>query len=99
MMEQFTDKEIFDEFIKRFDLAKEIELGGEVETDWVSLKDIEDVCLGKMGFTFNERGQFIDDLAAVKLETPYQIEEEIYSMDYDSLISLLGEIVERLKSE
>lgn len=98
MMEQFTDKEIFDEFVKRFDLAKETELG-EVETDWVSLKDIEDVCLGKMGFTFNERGQFIDDLAAVKLETPYQVEEEIYSMDYDSLINLLGEIVERLKSE
>lgn len=98
MMEQFTDKEIFDELVKRFDLTREIELG-EVETDWVSLKDIEKVCLGKMGFTFNEKGQFIDDLAAVKLETPYQVEEEIYSMDYDSLISLLGEIVERLKND
>lgn len=103
MMEQFTDKEIFDEFVKRFDLTKEPDennLLGKVETEWISLKNIEDVYLGKIGFTFNERGQFIDDLPIDKLATSHkvEVEDEIYSMDYDSLIDTLGEIVDKLRN-
>lgn len=101
MMEQFTDKEIFNEFVKRFDLTRESDKNnflGKVETEWISLKNIEDIHLGKMGFVFNEKGQFIDDLPIVKLESPYKSEEEVCSMDYDTLIYTLGEIADRLRN-
>jgi len=100
MMEQFTDKEIFDEFVKRFNLEKESteKVFYNIFADRILLTDADESYLGNMRFTFNERGQFIDDLPIVNLETPYQVEEEIYSMNYDALISLLGEIVERLKN-
>lgn len=102
MMEQFTDKEIFDEFVKRFNLEKESteKVFCNIFADKIVLTDGDENYLGNMRFTFNERGQFIDDLPVTSFVTvPYNIDDEIYSMDYDSLISLLGEIVEKLKSE
>lgn len=97
MTEQFTDKEILDEFIRRFDFTCET-----AEDDYrhkqISLRDCDGVYLGNITFAFNKKGQFINDLPIVKLEAPHRIEDEIYSMDYDSLIYTLGEIVDKLRN-
>lgn len=96
-MEQFTDKEILDEFIKRFDFTCET-AEDDYQHEQISLRDCDGVYLGNITFTFNKKGQFIDDLPIVKLEAPHHIEDEIYSMDYDSLIYTLGEIVDKLRN-
>lgn len=96
-MEQFTDKEILDEFIKRFDFTRET-ADDDYQREQISLRDFDGVYLGHIAFNFNKKGQFIDDLPFVKLETPYKIEDEIYSMDYDTLIYTLGEIVNKLSN-
>lgn len=69
MMEQFTDKEIFDEFVKRFNLEKESteKIFCNIFVDRILLTDVDENYLGKVSFTFNERGQFIDDLPTVNL--------------------------------
>lgn len=97
MMEQFTDKEILDEFIKRFDFTRET-TEDDCQHEQMSLRDCDGVYLGNISFTFNKKGRFIDDLPFVKLETPYKIEDEIYSMDYDTLIYILREIVNKLSN-
>ena len=96
-MEQFTDKEILDEFIKRFGFTRETS-EDDCQREQISLRDFDGVYLGHIAFNFNKNGQFIDDAPDVKLETPYKIEDEIYSMDYDTLIYTLGEIVNKLSN-
>lgn len=95
-MEQFTDKEILDEFIKRFDFTRETS-EDDCQNEQISLRDCDGVYLGNITFTFNKNGQFIDDLPDVKLDNPCGFQDEIDMMDYDTLIDALEYIVSILK--
>ena len=95
-MEQFTDKEILDEFIKRFDFTRET-ADDDYQREQISLRDFDGVYLGHIAFNFNKNGQFIDDLPDVKLDNPCGFQDEIDMMDYDTLIDALEYIVSILK--
>ena len=95
-MEQFTDKEILDEFIKRFDFTRET-ADDDYQREQISLRDFDGVYLGYIAFNFNKNGQFIDDLPDVKLDNPCGFQDEIDMMDYDTLIDALEYIVSTLK--
>lgn len=100
-MEQFTDKEILDEFIKRFDFTHETtenDYQHDTTIDWVSLRNFDGVYLGNMGFTFNKRGQFIDDVPSVQVDTTIDLDSLIDDMEYDNLVMLLGMIADRLRN-
>lgn len=100
-MRQFTDKEIFDEFVKRFDFAH-----GTVKNyyrpdftaGWITLQNSEDIRVGSISFTFNKDGQFIDDVPDVQVDTPTESNCSVDNMDYDDLITLLGEIADKLRN-
>lgn len=99
-MEQFTDKEIFDEFVKRFNLEKESteKIFCDIYADGFSLTDVDENYLGNMRFTFNRIGQFIDDVPTVQLDTQMESNCSVDDMDYDDLITLLGEIADKLRN-
>lgn len=102
MMEEFTDREIFEEFVKRFDLTKENPErvpNSSMEIERVSLRNFDGDYLGNIGFTFTERGQFIDDEPVVNVDSPQDVFEQIEEMSYKGLVDILGAVTDALRSE
>ena len=101
-MEQFTDKEIFEEFVKRFDLVKEDPErvpNSDMESEKISLRSFDGEYLGNVWFTFNKQGQFVDDEPSVIVDSPRDIFAEIEDMSYEGLVDVLGAVADALRSE
>lgn len=100
-MGQFTDKEIFDEFVKRFDFVHgttERYYQPDLTAGWITLQNSEDIRVGSISFTFNKDGQFIDDVPDVQVDAQTESNYSVDDMDYDDLITLLGTIADKLRN-